>query len=130
MIPVPGADMLPKLLTLLAVLPLFLPTGICVCHDHGAQDLAPPEASLPHQPSTPDHDEDEHVPGCPSVRKLGGDGLAKTSAPEAVASTTLYCLPLPAAADACPFPLPELVPFSFCDFPARPLFLTLRALRI
>jgi hypothetical protein len=126
------------------MVPLLMPPGMCLCHvvealeapipDQQAEDSASPATAC--HPCGERQDDDacpanrpkHHAPGCPVVKFLGNQGLAKA---ETVASVRMLALPRCASG---PVPNSLLVftppPSSASGLPAVPLYLTLSTLLI
>jgi hypothetical protein len=58
--------MLWRLCAFLALMPLLMPSGVCLCHafEEGA------EHAHHHHPLAPHHDPADHAPGCPAAKPL------------------------------------------------------------
>jgi hypothetical protein len=133
--------MVPRLLSLLALLPLLLPPGLCVCHaptaacsagtpghDDGVGLAFLGHLCLDHHSDGADHGGSHgHAPGCPAVmghQTAMPDGAVQVAAPDLAA----LAIPLGAPTQVAAAPV---FPHRLCS-PHKPfpLFLSLRTLRI
>jgi hypothetical protein len=111
---------------------LLLPQGFCICHlpEQALQTLnAFLDPNAPTPLSEPSHEEDEHVPGCPSnkmpvVQQASWEGHLAPVLPTGL-PTEAAAVPLLAAIETA-FPLGP----SHSGPVDPPLYLTLRALLI
>jgi hypothetical protein len=138
--------MVRRVLSVLALLPLLLPPGLCVCHTPTAACTAGHvdgngEAPLAHLCLGHDYDghhhdgsdssngPHRHAPGCPALQGLD-HWLADPGTKGQGTAPGLVGLVVPLVAAALPAFAPVPSPLSGSRDEAVPLYLTLRTLRI
>src|SRR5262249_39708703 len=140
-----GTNMVRTAVTLVLLVPLLMPPGLCICGPGAAshparRDVDPSgpaakahrcpccAAGKNHRRSAPPDPPHNHAPACPVVKLAGGYGLVK---PERYALTLAQepagwadVLEIALAPTFAPTPSPDFRP------PTAPLFLTLRTILI
>jgi hypothetical protein len=136
--------MVRRILSVLALLPLLLPPGMCVCHagpvacavrhgddDHGsvAHPCLARDCAANHHDSDCPSEPDRHAPGCPVSQGLHR-WAAQPAAAVQVPDLDLAELVVPLDSPGCPFhTTPRVMHLGHLDGPL-PLYLTLRTLLI
>jgi hypothetical protein len=134
--------MVRRVLSVLALLPLLLPPGLCICHTATAACAAGTardgdgHARLAHlclahncQGEDPSHGPHGHAPGCPALQGVD-HWVARPGTAVQVTSLDVVDQAVPLAAGALPPGAADSSPRLGCPKLSTPLYLTLRTLRV
>src|SRR5262245_39744252 len=102
---------------------MLAPPGVCLCQMLHLEHVEPSEDEIP-----PEHEDDEHVPGCPASKAISGClHVSPTAVPDLL--DTLDLLP-PPCAENYPTALSHPVTVVFLHSTEPPVWLKVRALLI